>query len=380
MQDNEVKNHLHIIFGADNMNTLSIARSLGEVGISPLVMMADESHIPLVKHCRYVKELKNFSTWEDAFAFLKSLANPKYKPFIYTSDDGNQCLLDQHYDELIDGFYFFNGGKVGQISYFTDKDIQCNLAKACGFRVPQFEVVKRGVLPKTLQYPIFTKTLNPCMNGWKKDVTICYSEEELKEAYKQMVSEKFILQEYIEKIGEYSVQGLSIDGGQSVLMPFERMYLRFSSTSFGGYMYYQPFENNELREKIINLIQKIGYTGCFEIEFLVDKDSQLRFLEVNLRFSASNYGITYGGVNLPYVWSRSMLNGCIQTEDLPIKQSRYYVMNEPSDITSIKRIGLFTWVKQFIHADCLYLWHNNDILPVFSFWWNKSIRKLRKIL
>ena len=380
MQIDEVKTHLHIIFGADNMNTLSIARSLGEADIRPLVIMAKDGNIPLIKYCRYVKQIRTFSTWEDAFVYLVSFANSTCKPFVYTSDDGNQCLLDQHYDELIDGFYFFNGKKSGQISYYTNKDAQCKLAKQCGFITPKFEVVERGILPKTLSYPVFTKTLNPCMNGWKKDVTICYSSEELKNAYEHMVSEKFILQEYVEKIGKYSVQGLSIDGGKNILMPFERMYLRFSPTSFGGYMYYQPFVDNDLREKITQMIQKISYTGCFEIEFLVDKYSQLYFLEINLRFSASNYGITYGGVNLPYIWSRSILSGSIRTDDMSIKQNRYYVMNEGSDISYIKQVGLFSWIRQFIHADSLYLWHSNDIMPAISFWWNKALRKLYKIM
>lgn len=376
--DEEVKKHLHIVICGDNVNSLGVVRSLGEKGVKPIVILVQESHIPVVEHSKYVQQVIKTSSMEESVTVLKTFANKTYKPFVYTTDDNHQSLLDEHYESLKDNFYFFNGGESGRISYYNNKNVQCELAQRCGFSIPKFEVVEKGILPQTLSYPIFTKTLNPCMSGWKRDVFICHSEDELMKAYQNMISEKLILQEYISKQGEYSIQGISINGGKDVLMPFERMYLRYSDTSFGGWMYYQPFQDEDLKIKIKTMLQHIKYTGIFEIEFLVDKKSKLHFLEINLRFSASNYGVTIGGLNLPYVWACSMLLGKFDASKIIVRKDRYYVMNELKDREYIKRIGLFPWLKDFINADAYYLRNKKDPMPAISFWWHKLLKYVKK--
>ena len=378
--DSEIKRHKHILVCGDNTNSLNILRSLGEKEIRPIVIMQEEGHLSLLAKSKYIGEIISVCGFENAVTKLLEFADVSCPPFVYLTDDNHLQVIDDNYNNLKDKFYFFNAGSQGRLTQYLDKEQQCWLAEKHGLSVPKYEEVDRGQLPTKLTYPIITKTNNSYSPGWKRDVTICYSPQELSDAYRRMVSERLLLQEYIEKTGEYSMQGISINGGESVYLPFERMYLRYTKKSFGGYMYYQPFEDKELHEKVQAMLREIGFTGCFEIEFLVDKKQQLHFLEINLRFSASNYGVNTGGVNLPYLWAQSTLLNTIDTHNLNPRNQRYYVINDTTDIDAAKKVGYITWLKQYISADGYYLWNLHDKKPYFSWWTQRIGRKIAKVL
>lgn len=375
--DCEILKHKHIIVCGDNINSLNILRGLGEKGITPFVIMQDEGHLPLLASSRYVGEIIHVQGFEKALHKLLEFADDKCHPFVYLTDDNHLQVLDANYNLLKGKFYVFNADEQGRLSFYLDKEKQCLLAKETGFLVPGFEEVKRGQLPKSLKYPVITKTSNSYSAGWKRDVTICYSPDELMQAYFGMISERLLLQEYIEKTGEYSMQGVSINGGEEIYMPFERMYLRYTKTSFGGYMYYQPFHNKELEHKVQAMLKKIKFSGCFEIEFLVDKEKNLHFLEINFRFSASNYGVNNGGINLPYLWAKSILQNTIDISGFHPKTERYYVMNEVTDMSSAKNVGYVTWLKQLLTAEGHSLFNSKDIMPFINWCLQKVKRKLR---
>lgn len=377
--DPEVLSHKHIVLCGDNLNALSIIRSLGELGIKPIVIMLKEDHISLVEKSRYVGQVITSDSINKSIEILRTFGDPQCKPFVYTSDDNHQCLLDMHYDEMKDTLYFFNAGKRGRITYFMDKNNICQAAKECGFAIANCEVLKRGELPKGLHYPVITKTLNPYEYGWKRDVGIYYSEEELAQAYTEMVSKTLLVQEYVEKKNELSMQGFSIDGGEIVYLPFKRQYFRFTKTSYGSYCYYYTFDDEELLQRITQLIRNIGFSGNFEIEFLEKEDGSLVFLEINFRHALSNYASTIGGVNLPYEWAKATLRHSI--EGLAPTKDYFTALNEPKDYATFVTLGKMStlrWLKDFFAADSYYLWNRRDIRPVISFYWGKVRRKLLK--
>lgn len=375
----EVASHKHLVLCGDNLNALSIIRSLGEVGIKPIAIMLKGNHIPLVEKSRYVGQVIRSSSFGESMAILRTFADPKCKPFVYTSDDNHQSLLDLQYDLLKDDFFFFNAGEKGRVTYYMDKDNICQAAKECGFAIAYSEVLKRGEMPKSIHYPVITKTLNPYEYGWKRDVGIYYNAQELEQAYTQMVSKTLLVQEYIEKKNELSMQGFSIDGGRIVYLPFKRQYFRFTKTTYGSYCYYYTFNDEELRQRITQLIRNTGFTGNFEIEFIEKADGSLVFLEINFRHALSNYASTIGGINLPYEWAKATLlhhiDGLAPTRDY------FTAMYEPKDFSHFVKtgqIGRLRWLKDFFAADSYYLWNRRDVRPVISFYWTKMKRKLLK--
>lgn len=375
-----IKLHKHILVCGDNRNSLCILRSLGEKGIYPIIILQECGNIGLLSSSRYSGKIINVLDFDDAIQKLIDYADEKCPPFVYFTDDDHLQRLDDHYSQLNGKFYFFNAGATGRITHFLEKEHQCELAKKCGFNVPKYEVVEHGKLPKTLSYPVITKTSNSYSDGWKRDVTICYSPRELELAYSKMVSKQLILQEYIEKTGEYYLQGISINGGDDVYVPFEAQYLHYSKTSFGGYSRYKVFEDQDMLRKIKKMIQEINFSGCFEVEFLIDKNQQLHFLEINMRFSGANYGVNIGGVNLPYVWALSTLENKIDTAGLILKQSAYYVVNDMMDYQFAKETGYLKWLKQMLSADGYYLFNRKDLKPFFHFWFGYKMKRLFKKL
>ena len=376
----DIKEHKHILICGDNRNSLCIIRSLGEKGINPLIILQHSGNNGLLASSRYCRNIIYASDHDDAMQKLIVYADEMNPPFVYLTDDNHLQLLDEQYEQIKNKFYFFNAGAMGRITDFLEKEHQCELARKCGFNVPSYEVVEHGKLPKTLSYPVITKTSNSYSAGWKRDVTICYSPDELMHAYEAMISERLILQEYIEKTGEYYLQGISINGGEDVYIPFEARYLHYSKTSFGGYSKYRVFEDQDMLAKIKKMILEIHFSGCFEVEFLIDKDQQLHFLEINMRFSGANYGVNIGGVNLPYVWAQSTLGNKIDTENLVLRQSPYYVVNDMMDFQFAKETGYLKWLKQMLLADGYYLFNRKDLKPFFHFWFGYKMKRLFKKL
>ena len=374
----EVLAHKHILICGDNLNALSIMRSLGEMGIRPIVILLEGNPIHLVEYCKYLGKLVRVSSFQESMNELLKYKDAHCKPFVYTSDDNHGSLLDHNYDVLKDYFYFFNAGEKGRISYYMDKDKICAAARECGFNIANGEVLRRGELPTNLRYPVITKTLNPCDYGWKRDVGVFYSAEELAEAYKGMVSERFLVEEFITKKTELSIQGFSVDGGEIVFLPFKSHYLRMPAASYGSFVYYYTNKDKELTDRITQLIRKIGYSGNFEIEFIEKPDGKLVFLEINFRHSLSNYASTIGGVNLPYEWAKATLLHSVEGLT-PVRDSftALFEMKDYNESVKTGKIGLLRWLKDLFTADSYYIWNRHDIRPAVSFYMGKVKRRLR---
>lgn len=369
----------YIIIGGDNLNTLGIVRSLGEVRINPIIVLFREGHIKLVTHSKYARRIFWVNSIEEGVTLMYNYTSEGCRPFVYTTDDNTESYFDLHYDELIPHFFFYNAGEAGRITHLMDKKVICDLAEECGFNVPKSEVVSRGELPKNIKYPVITKTLNPYSPGWKRDVGIYYNDEELAKAYKGMISENLCLQEWIDKKNEIALQCISINGGEYVLITYYAELLRYTNTSFGGLKRYCILSNDELRDRIKTIIKRIHYSGVFEIEFLVSQDDRLLFLEINFRSSAANYAMMYGNINLPYLWSEMTLSN--KSRDLLLRDESFISLNENLDFSQFvatHEIPFFKWLKDLFGADCYYLFNKRDPYPFFFFLFQKVMRKFNK--
>lgn len=369
---------VHIILGGDNLNTLGIVRSLGEKGISPIIILYVEGHIKLVPHSKYAKQLFWVNSIEEGVALMYKYTSEDCRPFVYTTDDNTESYLDLHYDELIKHFYFYNAGESGRITHLMNKKAICDLAEECGFNVPKGEVVSRGELPKNIKYPVITKTLNPYSPGWKRDVGIYYSDEELAEAYIGMISEKLLLQEYIPKKNELQIRGVSFNAGEQVIIPYYSTLKRFTDTSFGGYHYYQAFCDEILINKVKALLRKTRYNGIFEIEFLIDKNNDLHFLEINFRSSAYDYADTFGNVNHPYIWSKICMNEAIDILQILPAFSAVDEVRDFCQFVLTKSLPVNLWLKDIKTADTTFFYNQKDPSPFYWYILSRIIKKLSK--
>lgn len=374
--DVELRKHKFISFVEDHYNPLDVIRSLGEVGISPIVILISE-HPCMINHCKYVGKLHKVNTREEGYQILLSeYGNEEIKPFIFCSDDKTVTFLDQRYDELKDKFIFYHAGEQGRITWLQNKDNITNLGAKAGLYCPKKEIVETGAMPKTLKYPVITKVLASTMGAWKDDVHICQNEKELKEAYKVIKSPKLCMQEYIYKKGEFCIEGFSINDGNDVFLPYVADYIRYYNNSYGHFMNMIPFKDDDLREKIEDLFRLTKYNGIFEIEFMRGPKDEIYFLEINFRASTWNYAPTVGGGNLPYFWAKGMLTGRIAYDEMNLRDKPFKAMVEPADFArNIRKVGVWQWIKDWKSTECYYYYNSKDPKPFWSYLWSKLGKK-----
>lgn len=365
-KNHEVYKHKHIVFAEDHYNPLGIIRSLGEEGIHPIVVLCcDKPHF--LHKSKYIGKLHLCKTLEEGLKLIINLyGNDERKPFIYNGGENIGILLDNQYEDLQTKFYLFNG--KGTLARSMQKYENCLMASQCGISVPKEEYLDRGSLPTTLHYPVMTKaSTSACGGNWKGDSFICDSPEELSKAYRKIKSNWVLVQEFIVKENELCLDGISINGGEDIYIPYGCSYYRFTPESYGNYMYFYPFIDKELFEKIHALIKLSKYSGVFCIEFLKGKDGKYYFLEVNYRNSGWSYAFTVGGFNLPFRWAVSTLDNRLYLEDFN-PRNLFSAMNDFSDLKDViktKGTGLFTWLKEYFSVDCHYYYNRKDSKP---FW------------
>lgn len=376
------KNHLVIVFAIDHYNPLGVIRSLGENGIRP-IYIAIRHRVELGVKSKYVSKVYQVDSVEEGYQVLIENYGEVYKtgekPFVLFSDDKSVGYFDLRYDEVKDRFITYNANGVqGRIMKFMDKKNILELAKKHGLNVLEPIVVNRGEIPEGLEYPIITKDINPNSGGWKSDVFVCQNEEELKIAYTKISSPVVLLQKYVDKKTEFAFEGCSVNRGQSALIAIKSTYKYAISAYYSPFMMCESLHDEKLKASFEGMLAEIGFEGIFEIEFLVDKNDNLFFLEINFRNATWSYAATKAGMPLPYIWIKGMLNGKIDKEDYKEVPGGFIAMVEPIDYAKRMEFGLSTpgeWLADFKKVDCGFYYSADDLEPFYEMVrnWNKLI-------
>lgn len=366
-----LREHKFIVFGVEHYNPLGIIRSLGENNIRPIVIIVNEGKtVRLASKSKYISKLHLVRSIEEGYSVLME----KYSlcdnlPFLLAANDKTMSFFDLHYDDLKDKFYFFNAGAAGRISYYMNKDNINQLAIKYGLNVLKAIVVNKGEIPEGLEYPVITKSIASTVGAWKKDVFICYSKEELIDAYKKIKSPQLLLQRYIEKKNEYCLEGFSVNHGKDSFISIVSTYNYILEDRYSPYMTVHNFNNWDLKKKIDRMLSEIGFEGIFETEFLIGDNEELYFLEINFRNSTWSYASTCAGMPLPVLWAKYMLNGEINKNCYRKIPRNFTAMVEPEDYHNRvrgKKIGFIKWMIELITCDCRYYLGKNDIKPMVS--------------
>ena len=360
-----------IVFGQHCWNTLGQIRSFGELGVNPdVIWIIGDSVVP--SKSKYINHFHEFESFEDGFEYLKKEYCDKNRTYIVSTDsDAVVSLLNLHYDELKDRFVFFNATQQGRLNRFMPKHVQYLLAEKYGLRIPKMELVKKGLRPNHLKYPLITKTDDSFSRNWKKNYVICHSEQELFEAYKFITPDTVLLQEFIEKKNEVALEGISINKGEDVFIPIQGEYLRIEAGSYGSWKRNEVYSlGDELKEKLQQMLKEIKYVGVFEVEFLKDMNDNLFFLEINFRHTQYNQALSEMGVNFCKIFAESVLNNRLSIESIDGIRSPHLVMNERRDFDTYirtKKYSLRKWINDIIKTDSFYIYNKHDKCPFYSY-------------
>lgn len=370
----------YIVFAIDHFSPLGVIRSLGEVGIKPIVILYSERKSILIKYSRYISVLHEVSSIEEGYSILLNhYAQPHEKHMLYATSDNIESFLDLHYEKLSPFFYFYHAAKEGKITHMMEKGEIVRLAQEVGLKTPKTEEVRHGELPHTLRYPVITKAVSSTIKNWKSNVFVCHDEQGLKDAYQQIHCERIILQEYVEKVDELNFEGFCINNGKDIYMPLQNRYFRTTDTSYGNYVYIERYNHPELLNKIRFLFELTCFNGIFEMELMIGKDGGLYFLEINFRNSAWIYAYTRCGVNFPLMYAKSIMAGKIVDEDVRITKLPFTLMDELTDFKwSVLggKVSLFKWLRELKRADCLFYYNRFDRKPFYMYLLNRLRRAL----
>jgi D-aspartate ligase len=365
----ELKNHKFIVLGAEHYNPLGIVRSLGEEGITPIVVTRN-SKLKVTSSSRYCGEIYHVNSNEEGYDLIvKKFAGVgiEQKPFVLASDDPTTSFFDQRYEDAKDKFIFYNAGKQGRITEIMEKQRLCDLAKKHGLSIPQTFKVRTGEVPAGLDYPVLTKADDSFAGNWKAATHICQNEEELRKAFEEIRQERVLIQKYIRKKNELCLDGFSWNGGKNVFIAIASNYKYVLPDRYSYYMDVFNFHNEKLQKALEGMFSEIGFEGIFSIEFLVDQNDNLYFLEINFRNSTWSYAATKAGMNLVTGWCSAMLEGEKYKPIYREVPAGFTAMVEISDFKTRvagRKCGIGQWIKDVKNCNCTFYYDKNDKKPL----------------
>lgn len=373
----------YIVFvSKDHYNPVGIVRTLGEAGISPIVVVV-KSEPRQVALSKYVKEKYYVKDSEEGINLIinKFATDKEEKSFILTGDDVTVMTLDKNYDELKDYFIFYNAGKAGQIQKYMNKDLLNEVAERNGFNVPKTWKINTGEIPANICYPVMTKAINSFGDEWKNIVFICHNEGELKEAFGKIHSKEILLQEYIDKVDEYGYEGFSINHGKDVFVSMQTSQVYSIDDKYSPYWYIKNVNDEGLIKKINSMIEEIGLEGIWEFEFIVDKTGKMYFLEINFRITVIGWATTVAEMPSITLWCKSMDLKKIPDNCRKEIPEGFTAMAECFDYDARVKTGMISrreWKKQYKNANAKLYRGRHDFRPFFSFMWYKFTKMNNK--
>lgn len=373
----ELRKHLFIVIGEEHYTPLGAIRSLGEEGIYPVVIVLkpQAKHIANVaSSSKYISKLHQVDSYSEVFDLLMTkYSNINPKSFIIPCDDIIVAALDQHYNTLKDYFYIGNAGENNRISYYEQKQVLNALAIKHGFRVARTWKVENKIIPDDVIYPVITKPFES-YEGWKQDYYICKNHTELEEALNK-VHNKVFLQQYINKTNELCLDGIVVNKGRDVFISIASTYTYILPDYYSMEMAVKNFTDKNLLKSFSAIFSEIGYEGIFSSEFMVDKDNDLWFLEINFRNSTWSYASTSVNMNLPCIWAYGMLQGQLPENIYKTIPNNYIALAEVTDfekrVREYRLISVREWIKHVRAANCLYFYNKRDKKPAMLVWKKK---------
>ena len=354
-----------IVIGGNHHNTLGVIRSLGYKGIFPYVLLITENKKPYVCCSKYIKQYIVLSNANEIVCQLLTLKDIfADKPVIISCADIVTAELDSH-QSLLEDYYYLPVG-MGDIVQIMNKEKMSQIARDCGMLTPRNIQLNDVDFNDDRQYII--KPLKS-IEGAKSDIAIVRNRMDLDDYLSSVHCRDIQIQEFVEKDIEFQLIGVSLNGGENVIIPGASIILRQPENTNTGYLKYVGFDSFDFDgyERCKDFIRTIGYSGLFSIEFLRGKDGKDYFMEINMRNDGNAICVTASGVNLPYIW----YSYCLKSEEWSHESSKavreVLVMPEFDDFVNVlkRKVSFLQWIKDVHKTDCFMEYDKSDTKPFY---------------
>ena len=355
------------VIGGNHHNALGVIRALGEKGLRPYVIIQCEEKKPYIRLSRYIQQYWIVKSDAEVLDLLRQEGVKRDQPVVLIAcADGLSSLVDMHRDELSKWYCLPVSDEQGRITRLMDKEVMSQLAREVGFNVPQSIAVNtKDNSEISIPTPWIIKPL-VSKDGKKADIKRIYSEEEWSE-YCQEHDSFVQVQQLIDKEFEYQLIGLSLNGGEEVVIPGVSHVLRPAETTNTGFLHYEPLDiqYHEALETGKKFLKATGYSGLFSLEFLKGKEGDDYFMEINFRNDGNGICVTASGFNLPYIWYLYNTGMDYQNEIENSNVEPVYVMPEFADLSLVvhRKLSLLEWLKDIRHTECFMEFSRCDKAP-----------------
>lgn len=380
-----MKKETVVIIGQNYNTSLGLIKALGECGyrceVGKRVKDIPRLATPELKS-KYVDRYIYLKTEDDHLMvsrIIEIFSVSGTKKILIPSDDYCAALIDRNLEKLARYFIFPNvKGKSCEVERLMDKLYQKKLIRQYGINVVDSYVVdcrdKSNIrIPHELKYPCFIK---PLTSAGKPKILIekCNTEIDLQRALNN-ISEfygcEMLVEQYVEIEKEYTIPGIAI--GNEVIIPALLEKNKTGSGYHKGVTISGTVESIGSCRDTINGIKQFvrdsGYQGIFDVELLFSKDIYY-FNEMNLRYGAAGYALTYSGINLPGMYADYVSGKTIGAVDtnMNLKFGKKFVNEKAAWEYYIAGYGTFReYIKTLLSTDIHFITTFKDIGPYIYF-------------
>ena len=379
-----------IIFGPGNYNSLGVLRQTGRAKIDCLLLIVgsgrDIKNGNILLYSRYAKQWESVGSEREGLDWL--LVNiDKFADgtVIYTTSDGCERVIDEHFDELRPKFCFPNAGTQGRVAILMNKEHQIALAAKCGLNIIKGQYTNSPDFDfKSVEFPCMIKPFNST-TGAKDDMAVCEDMHALKANLSaSRYTKDFIVEKYIGKEYELLLLGVALPDGR-IWTP--AIVHKYDLDPMGDYTHALVSTDvlTELPElvKVHSLIKELRYIGPFSVEFGHEKGINY-FFEVNLRNDGTSHYPLNMGINFAELYYRSYQYPKVEIPE--IRNQKYLKVNDIKDIKRIfkHKVSLCHWLREFFGAGSYRYYQSGDnkilraVIPMFVWYYTNSI--VNKIL
>lgn len=380
-----------VIVGSDHHNTLAAIRAFGKKKCD-IAVVVHGNHLERKKikvvSSKYVNQHQFHiieNNKDELIEILQIYGDAAHKTILFPCSDFAEMVFDSNYN-LLKQCFLFPGffGAPGKVCEMMDKWNQYLFAQKYGVPMaPTFLASLKGdEVPSELSFPCIIKPRVSAF-GSKTDIVVCESRQMLLEAFAEYRKKGYsegLVQAFINKDYEANSLGFVLTTenrhahvGAIAVKIREQLESATSYAMLVGDMnsasvmdegkYVHLFETNQ---KIIHALQDDGYSGHYDIEYLVCGNT-VYLNEINFRQSGNGYALVNRYVNAPFLWACGILGDsgfqipgkCVDVGSRFMAElyDKMYLKKHPDR----EALSIHEWIQDIRKSDAFAVFDRKDL-------------------
>lgn len=365
-----------VVMLGGEVNALSVCRRLSSQGIT--VFAIGRSNSP-TRHSRFAEwvDVPGDATPQSWASFLLSSQSDSFRGAVLLAgcDDAIEVLAEHR--DLLEQKYLLDDANPKAQLCMLDKLATFRAAQSANVPTPRFwtphSMDDVHAIRDELVFPLILKPLmsHHFQQHFRKKYFLAHDFAELESRYRQ-VDEVGLAVKLVEKVPSPDHRLCSyytyLDEVGEPLFDFTKRVVRRHPPNMGMGAYHIVDDVPDIRELALRLFRKVGVRGMANAEFILDeRDGQLKLIECNLRFTATNELIAKSGLDLAaFAYARASRRPLPATDRVFNGLRLWYPIEDFRSFLELRRRGELTfgqWLRSVMHRQTFPLFQWNDPRP-----------------